>query len=79
MKFSGMICHNPSTNRLDFGSDQVTKRPETTGSNCMKFSGMICHHPRISQLDLGSDEVKGQGPGQKHIFVITCSVFVRFI
>ena len=23
MKFSGMICHHPRTNRLDFGSDQV--------------------------------------------------------
>ena len=28
MTFSGMICHHPRTNRLDFGSDQVkvTKR-----------------------------------------------------
>ena len=23
MKISGMICHHPGTNRLDFGSDQV--------------------------------------------------------
>ena len=23
MRFSGMICHHPRTNRLDFGSDQV--------------------------------------------------------
>ena len=23
MKFSGMICHSPRTNRSDFGSDQV--------------------------------------------------------
>ena len=23
MKFSGMICHHPRTNQLDFGSDQV--------------------------------------------------------
>ena len=23
MKFSGMICHYPRTNQLDFGSDQV--------------------------------------------------------
>ena len=23
LKFSGMICHHPRTNRLDFGSDQV--------------------------------------------------------
>ena len=23
MKFLGMICHHPKTNRLDFGSDQV--------------------------------------------------------
>ena len=23
MKFSGMICHHPRTNRFDFGSDQV--------------------------------------------------------
>ena len=23
MKFSGMICHHPRTNRLDFGSDQI--------------------------------------------------------
>ena len=31
MKFSGMICHHPRTNRLDFGSDQVkvTKRLKT--------------------------------------------------
>ena len=33
MKFSGMICHHPRTNRFDFGSDQVkvkvTKRSRT--------------------------------------------------
>ena len=60
MRFSGMICHHPRTNRLDFRSNQVkvTKRSKTTGPNCMKFSGMICHHPRTNRLDFGSDKVK---------------------
>ena len=48
MKFSGMICHHPRTNRLDFGNDKVTKVSKTTGPNCMKFPRMICHHLRTT-------------------------------
>ena len=62
MKFSGMICHHPRTNRLDFGTNQVkikvTEVSKTTGPNCMKFSGMICLHPRTNRLDFGTDQVK---------------------
>ena len=81
MKFSGMICHHPRTNRLDFGSDQVKgqgqgqgheKVSKATLPNCMKFSGMICHHPRTNRLDFGSNQVKGSRSrsrkGKKHIF-----------
>ena len=71
MKFSGMICHHPRTNRLDFVSDQVkvkiTKRSKTTGLNCMKLSGMIYHHTKTNQLDFVSDQVKGQGPGHEKV------------
>ena len=31
MKFSGMICHDPRTNRLDFGSDQVKGKGQGQG------------------------------------------------
>ena len=76
MKQSGMICHHPRTNRLDFGSDQVKgqgyKRSKTTGPNCMKFSGMICHCPRTNRLDFGSNQVKGHGQVTKRSKTYFC-------
>ena len=71
MRFSGMICHHPRTNRLDFGNDQVKgqghKKVKTTGPNCMRFSGMICHHPMTNRLHFGSDQEKGQGQGHEKV------------
>ena len=55
---------------------------KTTGLNCMRFSGMICI---IQGQSIRFWERSGQRSrsrsrkGLKHIFVITRSVFVRFI
>ena len=85
MKFSGMICHHPRTNRLDFGSDQVK------GHEKVKNYWTTLHEIFRGDLSSSKDqsirfwERSGQRTrsrsrkGQKRIFVITCSVFVRFI
>ena len=76
MKFSGMICYHPRTNRLDFWSNQIKdqgqghKKVKTTRPNCMQFSGMIFHHAKTNRLDSGSCQVKGQGHEKvKNVFL----------
>ena len=89
MKFSGMICHHPRTNRLDFGTDQL--KGQRQGHVGLKNYWTELHE--ISRDDLSSSkdqsirfwDQSGQRSrlrsqkGQKFIFVITRSVFVRFI
>ena len=66
MKFSGMICHHPRTNRLDFGSDQVKGQGQQKGQESSLFKTTptelheifrdgFCHHPMVTNwLDFGS-------------------------
>ena len=85
MKFSGMICHHPRTNWLDFGSNQVKGQ----GQGHKKVKNYKLHE--IFRDDLSSSKDQSirfweqsvqrsrSQKGQKRIFVIACSVFVRFI
>ena len=89
MKFSGMICQHPRTNRLDFGSDQVKGQ----GQGHEGFKNYWTELHEIFRDDLSSYkdqsirfwERSGQRSrsrsrkGQKRILVITRSVFVQFI
>ena len=88
MKFSGMLYHHPRTNRLDFESNQVKGQ----GQGHKKVKNYWTKLHEIIRDDLSSSkqlikfwERSGQRSrsksqkGQKHIFVITHSVFVRFI
>ena len=81
MKFSGMICHHPRTNRLDFGSDQVKGQ----GQDHEKVKNYRTELHEIFRDDLSSSKDQsirfwkrsGQRSrprsrkGQKCIFVIT--------
>ena len=87
MKFSGMICHHPSTNQLYFGSDVV--KDQGQGHEGLKNYWSELHELFRDDLSSSKDqsikfwERSGQKSrsqkGQKIIFVITLSVFVRFI
>ena len=52
MKFSGMICHHPRTNRLDFGSDQV--KGQGQGHKKVKYYWTELHE--IFRDDLSSSK-----------------------
>ena len=73
MKFSGMICHHPRTNRLKFGSNQAKdqgqghEKVKNYWTELHEISGMICHQPRTNRLDFGSNQSKGQGQGHKKV------------
>ena len=41
MKFSGMTCHHPRTNQLDFGSDQVKGRGQEKVKNLLSQSAQF--------------------------------------
>ena len=87
MTFSGMICHHPRTNILDFGSDQVRGQ----GQGHEKVKNYLAKLHEIFRDDLSSSKDQsirfwkqsGQRSrsqkGLKCIFVITHAVFVRFI
>ena len=86
-KFSGMICHHPRTNWLDLGSDQVKSQGQ--GHEKVKNHWTELHEIFSDDLSSSKDqsirfwERSGQRSrsrkGQKHIFVIPSSVFLRFI
>ena len=84
MKFSGMICHHPRINRLDFGSNQVEgqgqgyKKVKNYWTELHEKLGMICHHTRTNRLDFGSDQVKGQGQGHKKVKTYFCHNMLSF-
>ena len=89
MKFSGMTCHRPMANRLDFGNDQAEVQDQ--GHEQVKNYWTELHE--IFRDDLSSSKDQSirfceqssqrsrsrSRKGQKHIFVIARSVFVRFI
>ena len=81
MKFSGMICHHPRTNRLDFGSSQV--KGQGQGHEGLKNYWTKLHENFRDDLSSSKDqsnrfwEWSGQRSrsqkGQQLIFVITHS------
>ena len=89
MKFSGMLCHHPRTNRLDFGSDQA--KGQGQGHEGLKNYLTELHEIFRDDLSSSKDRMikfwkwsrqrsrSRSQKGQKHILVITHSVFVRFI
>ena len=89
MKCSVMIYHHPRTNQLDFGSDQV--EGQSQGHEKVKNYWTELHEIFRDDLSSSKDqsirfcERSGKRSksrsrkGQKCIFVITYSVFVRFI
>ena len=85
MTFSGMICHHPRTNQLDFGSDQV--KGQGQGQEGLKNYWTELHE--IFRDDLssskdksirfcGSDQVKGQGQGHKKVKNLFLSKHAQF-
>ena len=86
MKFSGMICHHPRTNRLDFGRDQAKGQGQGHGKvkNYQTKLHEIFRQDFLSFKDQSIRfwEQSGQRSwkGRKRILVvITRSVFIRFI
>ena len=89
MKFSGMICHHPRTNQLDFGSDHFKGQGQCHKG--LKNYWTELHETFRDDLSSSKDqsirfwEWSGQKSrsrsrkGQKHIFVIMHPVFVRFV
>ena len=73
MKFSGMICHHPRNNRLDFGSDQV--KDQGQGHEGLKNYWIELHEifrddlssSKDKSIRFWSDYVKGQGQGQEKV------------
>ena len=55
MKFSGMICHHPRTNRLDFGSDQAEGQGQGQGHKGLENYWTELHE--IFTYDLSSSKV----------------------
>ena len=85
MKFSGMICHHRRTNRLDFGSDKIKDQGHEKVKNYWTELHEIFRGDLSSSKDQAirfwerSDQRSRLRKGQKRVFVITRSVFVRFI
>ena len=73
MKFSGMICHHPRTNRLDFGSDQVKRQGQ--GHKGLKNYWTELHEIFRDDLSSSKDQsirfwknqVKGQSQGHRKV------------
>ena len=69
MKFSGMIGHNPRTNRLEFGSDQVKGHGHEKVKNYRTELHESFRDDLSSSKDqlIRFDQVKSQGPGHEKV------------
>ena len=88
MKFSGMICHHPRTNWLDFGSDQVKGQGHEKILIFVIMRSVFVRfiwnqrqnvHFSIPYALICQRSRSRSWKGQKHILVIARSVFFRFI